>query len=419
MRQSHFFAKTQKEFPKDERAANAQFLIRGGYIDKLMAGVYTLLPLGLRVVRNIERIVRQEMNAGGGQELFMPALQPKELWEETGRWEKLKGHMYQFQDSSGKDMGLGFTHEEVILGVARQRIFSYKDLPLCLYQIQSKFRDEPRPRSGLIRGREFIMKDAYSFHADRKDLDIFYQQMRTVYEKIFRRLCLDAIYTEAGGGVFTEENTHEFQVLAENGEDTIFYCRNKDFSHNKEVAKVKEGDACPVDGGIIQKGNAIEIGNIFRFDDVFSKQMNFSYRAQDGERKRIYFGSYGLGITRAMAAVVEVRSSKTKIIWPKEIAPFSVHVVAIFSQKPDKVQKEAESLYEALRKKGIDVLYDDRKERTGGEKFADADLLGIPLRIIVSERSVGQGGVEFHEPGRQGKIVTTEEAVRRLVEEHT
>lgn len=397
MLQSEFFLTIQKNPPKDEQSANARFLIRGGYVQKLMAGVYTLLPLGLKTVRNIENIAREEMNAIGSQELLMPALQPKELWDETGRWETLAGAMYQFEDSSKKPVGLGFTHEENVLAIAREHISSYKDLPISVYQIQRKFRDEPRPKSGLLRGRDFFMKDMYSFHKNQKELDDFYTNTATgAYRKAFLRMELEAIYTEAAGGVFTDKHTHEFQVLSVNGEDTIYHCKKCDFSENKEIisqseTKIEEGAPCPKCSGTILESRAIEVGNIFRFDDTMSKKMNVSYTDENGKKNPIFLGSYGMGITRLLGTIVEVRhKDEASIVWPQEVAPFIVHILALAGGESD-----AQKIYEALTKKEVSVLYDDRVGTSPGVKFAEADFVGAPKRVIVGGKTES-GKVELN-----------------------
>ena len=342
------------------------------------------------MVSKIENIVREEMNAIDGQEVSMSVLQPKELWNETDRWEKLKGAMYQFKDSSGKDVGLGFTHEEPMISMVRDRVASYKNLPLYLYQIQTKFRDEPRPRSGLIRGREFLMKDLYSFTTSREELDKYYEAVAKAYSKVFDRIGLDTIYTEAAGGVFTSENTHEFQVLTEGGEDTVFHCENGDFAENKEIAKVKEGDKCPKDGGKIKESRGVEVGNIFRFGDVMSKKMKFNFKDKDGKDKPVYLGSYGLGITRSMATIVEVHADDDGIIWPEMVAPYKIHLINIGEGK---VREEADKLFEKLGKDGVEALFDDREE-SAGVKLSDADLIGLPERWVVSEKTLKEDSVE-------------------------
>ncbi|MEX0616964.1 MAG: aminoacyl--tRNA ligase-related protein [Candidatus Woykebacteria bacterium] len=397
MKYSQLFGKTLRDFPAEETSRNAKYLIKAGFINKRAAGVYEILPLGKRVVEKIANIVREEMNQIGGQEIIMSALQPKEIWDETGRWEKLKGAMYQFKDSSEKEFGLGFTHEEPMTALARERATSYKDLPLYLYQIQAKFRDEPRPRSGLIRGREFLMKDLYSFCRSKEELDEYYELCAKAYKKVFDRLSLPTIYTEAAGGVFTKENTHEFQVIADGGEDTIYYCEGENcgFSQNKEIASVKAGDKCQRcaktgHNETIKEGRAVEVGNIFRFGDVMSKQMNFYFTDKDGKKKPVFLGSYGIGITRSMAAVVEVSSDDKGIIWPEAVSPYRVYLINIGDGK---VREEADKIYESLQKKGLEVLYDDREE-SPGVKLADSDLVGLPERWVVSEKTLKENSIE-------------------------
>ena len=390
VRYSKLFGKSLREAPADETSKNAKFLIKGGFVAKHMAGVYNLLPLGLRVVSKISGIVREEMNEIDGQEVFMTVLQPKELWDETDRWEKLKGAMYQMKDSSGKDVGLGFTHEEPMISIARARAQSYKNLPIYLYQIQTKFRDEPRPRSGLIRGREFMMKDLYSFTSSKKELDEYYEVVAKAYEKIYNRLGLETVYTEAAGGVFTGENTHEFQVITEAGEDTLFVCENGDFAENKEIAKVKNGDKCPKDGGKIEEKRGVEVGNIFRFGDVMSKKMGFEVKDKEGKDNPVFLGSYGIGITRSMATIVEVHSDEKGIIWPESVTPYQVYLINIGDGK---VKDTADKIFEKLTENGVEVLYDDR-EVGPGVKLSDADLIGLPERMVMSEKTLKEDSVE-------------------------
>ena len=408
MRYSPLFGKTIRQAPKDEISVNAKLLIKGGFVQKLGAGIYTLLPLGLRVTEKISQIVREEMDAIGGQELLMPALHPREAWEESGRWQTLHGSMYKLKDSSNKDFGLGFTHEEVVVDLARSRIFSYRDLPLYLYQIQTKFRDEPRPRSGLLRGREFMMKDLYSFNAEKEGLDKFYEVCAGAYTKIYERCGLKAIRTKASGGVFTKELTDEFQVLSDGGEDEIFYCPSFakasegkalcHFAENREIATKKEGDKCPLCDQKIKKSKAIEVGNIFKFGTVYAEKMNMYYADEKGNSKPVYLGSYGVGITRTMAAVCEVSHDEKGIIWPEQVAPFKVHLLVLSDES--EVMSQAEKVYQNLQKAGIEVLFDDRTDVSAGEKFADADLIGIPVRLVVSEK-VGKGRVEWKERDRE------------------
>ena len=366
MRQSKLFTKTIKEAPKDEKSINAQFLLRGGFVHKEMAGVYTFLPLGNRVLKNIENIIREEMNKIGGQEILMPVLQPKSLWEKTDRWSKGVGEvMYKTKDDSGKEFGLGPTHEEILTNIASKYIKSYSDLPSYIYQIQTKFRKEPRARSGLLRGREFGMKDLYSFHPSEEDFRNYYEIVKKSYFKIFKRCGLSSISTEASGAGFTKEYTHEFQVLAKDGEDSIVYCQKHHFVQNKEIAKLKKGDRCPVCKGAIREGKSIEVGNIFPLGTKYSKDLNAYFIDKDGKRKLIVMGCYGIGSTRVMGAIVEVCHDNKGIIWPEEVAPFKIHLIPVEDNR--EVIKAANKLYLDLQKQNIEVLYGDRKEKRVGE----------------------------------------------------
>lgn len=409
---SQLFGKTARLAPKDETSANAILLTRAGFVQKLGAGIYTLLPLGLAVVEKISAIVREEMNAISGQELLMPQLHPKEVWEESGRWETLKGAMYQLKDSSARDFGLGFTHEEIIVDLGRNYIKSWRDLPQYLYQIQTKFRDEPRPRSGLIRGREFIMKDLYSFHKDQQDLDQFYEIVASAYTKIFAKCGLATVRTKAAGGVFTKELTDEFQVISAAGEDEIIYCPGGDFSENKEIAKVKEGKMCDLGHGPLKKVKTIEVGNIFKFGTLYAEKMGLYYTDKTGAKKPVFLGSYGIGITRTMAAVVEVFHDEAGIIWPAQVSPFECHLLVLSSEQA--VLSRAEEVYEKLTKAGIEVLYDDRTDVTAGEKFADADLIGIPVRLVISDKT-GKEKLEWKERAKKESRIISVDQVIRLV----
>ncbi|RJQ37792.1 hypothetical protein C4552_00135 [Candidatus Parcubacteria bacterium] len=394
MRQSELFGKTLREDPKDEVAINARLLLRGGFVYKTMAGAYDYLPLGLRVLENINRVIREEMNAIGGQELLLTAIQPKERWMRSNRWDTLAEIMYQFKDHSGRDVGLAATHEEAIAEIATQTILSYKDLPLAVYQIQAKYRDEPRAKSGLIRGREFLMKDLYSFHRTEEDLDRFYTQADQAYRKIFTRLGLEFFVTEASGGTFTKQFTHEYQVLSEAGEDHTIHCPQCRYAQNQEITTMRIGTKCPQCGkGTIAAAKSIEIGNIFKLGTKFSQAFGLRYADERGEPQFVVMGSYGIGPGRLMGTLVELSHDERGIIWPEAAAPFRVHLVEVKSALP-KVRMEAEKLYKTLLAKGVAVLYDDRDERAAGEKFADADLIGIPWRVVVSERSLAKKGFE-------------------------
>jgi len=389
MKQSQLFLKTRKEVPADADSINASYLVRSGFVHKHMAGVYALLPLGLRVVKKIENIIREEMNAVGGQEILMNVLQPKELWEETDRWVSAIDIFYKLKDSRGKELNLAPTHEEEVTDIVRRNIKSYKDLPFMLYQIQTKFRNEPRVKSGLLRGREFIMKDMYSFSADLEQHQKLYDNVIPAYFNIFKRLGLDAKLVEASGGIFSKYS-HEFQVLTEVGEDTIYYCDKCEFAQNKEIAQVKEGDKCPKCDGKIEVKRGIEVGNIFSLKDRFSKPMQAKFLDSDGKEKEFIMGCYGIGVTRAMATVVEIyyNLAKNKMVWPKEIAPYDIHLISLNENH------EADKVYQKLIDKKIQVLYDDR-DLSAGEKFAEADLIGCPKRLVISKRSLEKGGMEY------------------------
>ncbi len=381
MKQSQLFPETRKEAPKEAESINHKLLVRAGFIDQLMAGSWTLLPLGWRVVNKINQIIREEMNAIGGQEILMPLMHPKEIWNETGRWDKAKEVMYQFKDNRGKEYALSFTHEEIFLDLIRKNLKTYKDLPIALYHFSTKFRNEPRARSGILRGREFLMKDLYSVHTDEKDFWSFYEKVKDAYSKAFKRIGFDIKITEAAGGVFTDNNTHEFQVLAEGGEDTIYICDSCSWGQNKEIFKGKIGDKCPkCKKGKIKEGKSIEVGNIFPFGTYYSERMKVYYSDRDGKKKPVWFGSYGIGSTRAMGAWVEVSHDEKGIIWNKNIAPYAVHLIELAGAENTK------KVYEKLEKAGVEVLWDER-EVSAGEKFADADLIGIPVRLVVSGKT--------------------------------
>lgn len=417
MRYSQLFAKTSKNSPKDEVSTNAKLLLRGGFIDKLMSGSFTLLPLGFRVVKKIEGIIREEINATGAQEILMPLLHPKSIWNETGRWDSAKEVMYQLKKDE-KEYALSFTHEEIFLDLTRKHSQTYKDYPVKLYHFSTKFRDELRAKSGILRGREFIMKDLYSLHASKEDFEKYYEEIKKVYLKIFKRLGLNAIITEAGGGVFTKNVTHEFQVLSETGEDEIIYCPGGDFSQNVEIAKVKEGKECDLGHGPLKKARAIEVGNIFGFGQEYSKKMNIQFTNEKGQKEYPYLGSYGIGLTRNMGAIVEVHHDDKGIVWPESVAPFEVHLVHIEDPGTEsKVQK----VYKELKEAGIDVLWDDREEVSAGQKFADADLIGIPVRLVLSKKtrsvSSGQAGdkVEFKKRDEEkSELLSLNEVIKKL-----
>lgn len=402
MKLSQMYFKTQKEIPADADSTNASYLIRAGFVAKQMAGVYALLPMGLRVYKKIEQIIREEMDSIQGQEVLMNVLQPRELWEETNRWESAVDIFYKLKDSREKEMLLAPTHEEQVINMVRGKVNSYKDLPLSLYQIQVKFRNEVRAKSGLLRGREFVMKDMYSFHENEEGLNEYYNQAIKAYERVFARLGLDAHVVEASGGIFSKYS-HEFQVYTEVGEDTIYHCNKCDFAQNKEIAEVKVGDKCPECEGEISVSNGIEVGNIFKLNKKYSEPMKAVYTDEDGKENFYIMGCYGIGLTRALATIVEVfyDAQNNKMVWPKEVAPFALEIISIGEDN------EAKKIYEDLTQKGYEVLLDDR-DVSAGTKFAEADLIGTPSRIIVSKKSLKQGGVELTDKNNT-KIIKVEE----------
>ncbi len=418
MRYSRLFPKTIKEAPSDEVAINAKLLLRAGFIDKLMAGSYTLLPLGKRVERKIEQIIREEMDATGAQEILMPLLHPKEVWNETGRWDKADEVMYKLKKGE-KEFALSFTHEEILLDVARKHLQTYRDLPILLYHNSTKFRSELRAKSGILRGREFLMKDLYSLHETREEMDRYYWEIKDAYLKIFARMGLDAVVAEAAGGVFTDDHTHEFQVLCDTGEDEIIYCPGGDFAQNVEIAKVKEGKQCDLGHGPLKKARGIEVGNIFRYGIDYSKKMDVSFTDSSGNKQYAWFGAYGIGLTRLIGVLVEVFHDEKGIVWPESVAPFAVYLVSLGNQELG-IMNQAEDVYEKLKKAGVEVLWDDR-DASPGEKFADADLLGIPVRLVVSKKtrstSSGQaeGKVEWKDRSSdKTELVSAEEVLKKL-----
>lgn len=410
MKQSELFLKIQKDFPKDEAAENARLLMRGGYVEKLMAGVYSFLPLGFRVREKVTRVIREEMNAIGGQEILLPALHPRSMWDASGRWDTLAKIMYQFKDHSGHDVGLGTTHEEIISALAVGKIESYADLPKALYQIQTKFRDEPRAKSGLLRGREFTMKDLYSFHSDEKSLEEFYEEAKKAYFKVFSRCGLDALLTEASGGDFSKDYSHEFMVSSSVGEDDIFICRKCKTARNTEVAK---GNKCPSCGGNCEEGRGIEVGNIFKLGTKFSQAAGLFYKNREGDMKPVIMASYGIGVERLMGTVVEIHHDDKGIVWPVEVAPFSVHLLLIGKASLE-LQKFGMQVYSELTQNGIETLFDDRN-LTPGEKLFESDFLGIPFRVVVSEKTFKEDRVEFKRRSEdKSKLVKVSELISQL-----
>lgn len=399
MRLTALHLKTLKEAPKDEQSINASLLIRANFIEKLSSGAYNFLPLGLKTLNKISNIIREEMNNLGGQEILMAALQPKQNWEQTGRWQSF-GALFRIKSQYETEYALGPTHEEIVTPLAKKYILSYKDLPLYLYQIQTKFRDEPRPKSGLLRTREFLMKDLYSFHSNEKDLDSYYEKVKKGYFKIYKRLNLPVILVEASGGTFSKFS-HEFQVITNSGEDIIYHCPHCGFARNEEI--IGNITKCPYCNSSLEKIKGIEVGNIFKLKDKYSQPFNLTFINKKGEEQIVMMGCYGIGISRILGALVEVYHDDKGIIWPESVAPYKVHLLSLLSgdSKTDRqIQKETEKIYEILLKQNIDTLYDDRKGISSGEKLNDADLIGIPYRLLVSNRTLAKSSLEIKKRNR-------------------
>lgn len=394
MRQSTLFTKTRKEAPADEVSKNAQLLLRAGYIHKEMAGVYAYLPLGLRVQEKIRQIVREEMNAIGGQELLMTALQRKELWEKTKRWDDdVVDVWFKSQLKAGGEVGFGWSHEEPIAEMMKNYISSFRDLPIFVYQFQTKLRNELRAKSGIMRGKEFVMKDMYSFALGEEDHTKFYNQTIEAYKRVFNRVGVgeDTFVTFASGGAFTQFS-HEFQTIVETGEDVIYINREKNIAINEEVLNEETLKSLNIAREELTEVKTAEVGNIFNFGTQKSEDLGLYYTNDAGEKIPVWMGSYGIGITRLMGLLVEKFADEKGIVWPKEVAPFQVHLVELSGGNAE-VKQAADELYETLRKAGVDVLYDDRDARAG-EKFSDAELIGIPKRVVVSAKTSGTGTVE-------------------------
>lgn len=394
MRYSKLFAKSSKTAPADAESVNAKYLVQAGFVHQEMAGVYSWLPLGLRVLRKVEGIVREEMDALGAQEILMSALQPKENWLTTNRWDAVDV-LFKVPSQTKKEYALGPTHEEIVTPLVQDFVKSYKDLPVAVYQIQSKFRDELRAKSGVLRGREFGMKDLYSFHTTHDDLAAFYERAKQAYLNVFNRCGVNAKIVEASGGSFTKKFSHEFQIETPAGEDVILACPSCTFAQNVEVATKKEGESCPECGGTLALTKGVEAGNIFDLGERFSDSFNFSVQLEDGSTQKVIMGCYGIGTTRLVGTIVEASHDDKGIIWPKSVAPFHIHLVSIASKHVD-VMPHAERMYDELHDAGLEVMWDDR-ETSAGEKFANADLIGIPLRIVISEKTLAAESIEWKE----------------------
>jgi len=391
MRQSQLFCKTKKETPKDAEVISHKLLVKGDFIEQTISGVYRFLPLGLKVLKKIEKIIREEMWDLGAQEVLLPTLQDKKLWLETNRWQTIDPPLFKLLDRHQKEIALGPTHEEEMVDIARKRVKSYQDLPFSLFQIQNKFRNEMRASGGLLRQREFLMKDLYSFYSNEEEAREFYERVKKAYFKIFRRCALQTILVEASSGTIGGKLSHEFQVEAEVGEDRILICSKCGYGAN--IEKIGEIKKCPECRGILEKKNSIEVGHIFYLGTKYSKAMSADFKDRDGKEKPILMGCYGIGLPRLMATIVEIHHDEKGMIWPQSVAPFQLHLIRIENSRP--VKLAAEKLYNDLTKENIEVLYDDRLDKSAGEKFADCDLIGIPMRLVISERTLKQNCAEL------------------------
>ncbi len=414
MKISKLFTKTRKLTADGTKARSHELLVQGGYINQEMAGAYSLLPLGNRVLRKIEEIIREEMNEIDGQEVLMPAIHPQSNWEKTGRWESMD-ILFKVNSRWGNNAyALAPTHEEIVFPLVKNFLFSYKDLPISIYQLQTKFRDEKRAKSGIIRGREFGMKDMYSFHETPEDLSRYYEKAKEAYLKIFKRCGIDAKVTIASGGDFTKKHSHEFMAISEAGEDLIIACTLCTYAENTEVSKLEDGNSCPKCGGKMNAVKAIEIGNIFDLGDRFGKDFEVEYTDREGNKKIPVSGCYGIGTTRLIGSIVEISNDEKGIIWPEEVSPFDIHLIGLGLDK-EKVKGFAESVYDSLSKANLSVLYDDREDASGGFKFKDADLMGIAKQVVVSEKLLAQNKVEYKKrKDEKAETMSLEELIERI-----
>lgn len=413
MLQTHLFTKTRKEAPADETAKSAQLLIRAGYVFKEQAGVYSMLPLGLRVQNKIIDIIRREINAIGGQEVSLTSLQDPEIWKTTDRWDDTKvDNWFKTKLKNDTEVGLAMTHEEALTRIMKSFIGSYRDLPKFVYQFQTKFRNELRAKSGLLRGREFLMKDLYSFTKDAADLDVFYEQAAEAYMKIYQAVGLgDVTYrTFASGGIFSKFSD-EFQVICDSGEDTIYLPPTKGIAVNKEVYTDEVLAELGLEKKDMREVRAIEVGNIFRLGTRYSEPLGLTYADEAGKHHPVVMGSYGIGVGRLLATVVEVCADDKGIVWPASVAPFDVHVIELNPKNDQRVSDATRDLIRRLEQAGVEVLHDDR-EASAGQKFADSDLIGIPQRVVVSEKTVAAGSFEVrHRPSGEVQQLTADAVV--------
>ena len=413
MKRSQLLSKTSKQDPADAKSVSHRLLLRGDFIDQLASGVYSLLPLGWRVYQKIENIIREEMDAIGGQELVLPSLQPKSIWERSGRWGEMDPPLFKVKDRHDKQLALGPTHEEVITDIVRTRISSYKQLPLALYQIQNKFRNEVRATGGLLRTREFVMKDLYSFHDSKESLQKFYDKVKEAYRRIFERMGLKIVWVQASSGTIGGKISHEAMVLSSEGEDEVLLCPECGFAANIEK---ESRSKCPECGAKLEVKKAIEAGHVFQLGTKYSEKMNAMYTDENGEQHPLIMGCYGLGLQRTMATIIEEWHDDKGMIWPLSVAPYQIALIGI--GEDEEVQNTTEDIYEELMNEDYEVVWYNQKEKSVGEKFADADLLGFPYRLVISNKTLQKDNVEvkIRKTG-QTKLVKKEKLISYIENE--
>ena len=407
---SKLLVPTLKDAPQEAEVISHNLMLRAGMIRKVASGIYTWLPLGLKVLKKIENIVREEMDASGAQEVFMPMVQPRELWEETKRWDKMGPELLRIKDRHDRDFCLGPTHEEVITDVIRSTVKSYKELPLNIYQIQTKFRDEVRPRYGIMRGREFLMKDSYSFNMDEESLQETYLTMRDTYKKVLERMDLEYKISAADSGAIGGDSSEEFHILADNGEDTIAVSDTSEFAINTELLlkdgediKSLEGKPSPDGKGTIQIKKGIEVGHIFKLGEIYADSMKANVLNNEGKASTLFMGCYGIGVSRLVAAAIEQNNDEKGIIWPHSIAPYDINIIAIGYDKNKEIASASNQLYLQLKEMGYEVLLDDRKDGYG-TKIKDSELIGIPLNIIIGKQFIENKEVELKSRSGESSI---------------
>lgn len=410
MRYTKLFAQTRKIAPADADTINHKLLVQAGFVRQVMAGVYTYLPLGMKVLNKISQVVREEMNAVDSQEVLMPVMHPSNLWKQTGGWDSIDV-LFKVKSRTGRDYALAQSHEETVTPLAKEFINSYKDLPLSIYHIQWKFRDELRSKSGILRGREFLMKDMYSWHATQDDFDSYYKKVKDAYLRIYKRLGLDAKVTEASGGAFTEKVSYEFEVITDAGEANVLHCSNCEFCVNfDDITKHKKGDDCPkCKQDKLKSAKAAEVGNVFDLGQKYTKAFELKFTDTDGKKKYPIMGCYGIGISRTMGVLVEKFHDERGMMWPTGVAPYQIQLVSLNTDK-ESVVKRTDEVYEQLMNARIEVLYDDREDVGAGQKLADADLIGNPVRIVVSAKTGDKLEMKMRSE-KEAKLVTIDEVI--------